>query len=594
MANLSPIDWGGPIQADQQGVEEARATTAQVGGATSQATRELGVDVSGLGQAAAQGILHSQALAATAAVKERQADTLQFIEGHPYVPKSLLQQRMAPDDYAQWDAAVGSNSQWKDKNIVPMYTVAGHLFDSEAKQARTDAGNLIGLPGWRGAWSSTEQAESSTVRERYVNRMAANQMVEDNSASDATSIDKVLDNAVTPADFDTAAKMAEGSTWLHPSVKKAYQERALAAKDAFPVQESIRAQDAGLMKQQLARLQGPDAAKYFPNSTPAKREVLEQTLQHQVKSSDAQAETNAGISWAQDTAQGLQLPGSAVIDRTAAQKQLGDLTGSPAKLRAAELELNRQMEEGDRAQESVEGRALIQGVANIASTGHMGSAVASVLSNPNGTKAAGAYHERLMLLERSTAKNDPQAQLEHAQAFIQARETLQHVRTTGMTFEQFLALPTPDKSSVLGAAVDPQQLKPLQTAFMAAQQTEKKNDEHPLSAEVGKEIRLIMKDAYGTDPNKVLTPEELSIHANIEKHVLDRRNMMEDTGGKAQDTDYAKWINEEVAKPASMHVLAPWTWDRPWKTETPAEQESRPSKTINGETRHWDGKAWVQ
>lgn len=278
MANLSPIDWGGPVQADQQGVEEARATTAQVGGATSQATRELGVDVSGLGQAAAQGILHSQALAATAAVKERQADTLQFIEGHPYVPKSLLQQRMAPDDYAQWDAAVGSNSQWKDKNIVPMYTVAGHLFDSEAKQARTDAGNLIGLPGWRGAWSSTEQAESSTVRERYVNRMAANQMVEDNSASDATSIDKVIDKATTPADFDTAAKMAEGSTWLHPNVKKAYQERALQAKDAFPVQESIRSKDVGLMKQQLDRLQGPDAAKYFSNSTPQQREVLEEQL----------------------------------------------------------------------------------------------------------------------------------------------------------------------------------------------------------------------------------------------------------------------------------------------------------------------------
>jgi hypothetical protein len=73
----------------------------------SASVRQLGAVVEGGAQAVTQGLLHTQALKATAAVKERQASTLSFIDSNPYVPKEVLRQRMSPEDYTAWHAGLG-------------------------------------------------------------------------------------------------------------------------------------------------------------------------------------------------------------------------------------------------------------------------------------------------------------------------------------------------------------------------------------------------------------------------------------------------------------------------------------------------------
>jgi hypothetical protein len=131
---LAPVDYGPQVAPDDSGLQAKE----QAGEAVFRDVRQLGSVVEGGAQAITQGILHTQALKATAAVKERQASTLSFIDSNPYVPKAVLQQRMRPEDYEAWHA--GLATEYQDKDAVPMFTAAGALFDSEAQQAREEAG----------------------------------------------------------------------------------------------------------------------------------------------------------------------------------------------------------------------------------------------------------------------------------------------------------------------------------------------------------------------------------------------------------------------------------------------------------------------
>lgn len=274
MTILAPIEWGGPVSADTQGVEMESQALGQREKSFAYA-HELGANIEGGAKVVVQGILHNQALAATAQLKEKQANTLKFIESNNYVSKADLQQRMAPEDFESWSGQLGE--QYKDKDAVPMWTVAGELFDSEAKKARDEAGKIISLPGWRDKWSSTERTESSTIRERYVNRPAADQMFADQQAQAKAAIDSLIESG----SFDEAAAAARGSPWLRPPLREAEAKAALAGKDAYPAQVAMRTGDVKGMNEQLTALRGADAAEKFPNLTEKQRLTLTDQLRRE-------------------------------------------------------------------------------------------------------------------------------------------------------------------------------------------------------------------------------------------------------------------------------------------------------------------------
>jgi hypothetical protein len=277
---LPPIQWGPPVTADLSGVDAASRAVAsheQV----YQNARQLGATIEGGAQAVAQSILHSQSLKATAAVKERQAATLQFIDSNPYVSREVLRQRMSPEDYAAWEAGAGGTPEWKDKPAVPMYIAAGPLFDSETKQARQEAGNLISLPGWRGDWDAAEREQSSVIRERYVNRMAADQMIADLRSSSLSAIDKMVDSAVVKSDLDIPIKAAETSPVLSPSERRVTSNKVRVARDSFDAEQAMLRTDVVGMKTELDKLRGPKAAEDFPNMTEKQRLDLSQRLERQ-------------------------------------------------------------------------------------------------------------------------------------------------------------------------------------------------------------------------------------------------------------------------------------------------------------------------
>lgn len=275
---LEPINWGGEVAPDNSGLNaQAQAISEQK--QVFSEVHALGGVMEGGSTAVAQALLHTQAIKATAAVKERQASTLQFIDSNPYVPKAVLQQRMAPEDYTAWHA--GLATEYQDKEAVPMFTAAGALFDSEAQQARQQAGSIISLPGWRQNWASTEQTESATIRERYVNRLAADQMISDQGSQSLMAIDKQFDSAVRPEDIQVGIDMAKNSPWLKPAARKFKMEQGGVLKDSFTADNFMKGHDVEGMENELVKLRSDNANELYPHMTEKQRLDLTNRLERE-------------------------------------------------------------------------------------------------------------------------------------------------------------------------------------------------------------------------------------------------------------------------------------------------------------------------
>jgi hypothetical protein len=256
---LAPVDYGPQLQTDNEGYYTAR----QERDAVVREARQLGSVVEGGARNIVQGRLHTQALQATALVKEKQAGTLAFIDLNPYVNKDVLQQKMSPEDYAAWHA--GLASEYKDATAVPMFTAADSLFKSEAKQVRAAAGQSISLPGWREKWEATEKTESATIQERYVNRLAADQMIADQRYQTLDAHDRLVEAAVKPEDIQAASDFAKTSPWLKPAERHFVMAKDLVAKDSFVARQAMLALDTAVMKSELSKLRSDNAAELYPN-----------------------------------------------------------------------------------------------------------------------------------------------------------------------------------------------------------------------------------------------------------------------------------------------------------------------------------------
>jgi hypothetical protein len=277
---LAPIDYGPQVQADTQGLQ-AQMQAVREHEAVFQEVRQLGANVEGGAQAITHGILQVQAAKATADVKEKQAQTLEFIDNNKYVSFDDLRKKMTPEDFSAWHAKLPaeyhSDAEGGDQ-AVPMFTAAGALFDSAAKQARESASQIISLPGWRTGWQASEQTESATIRERYVNRIAADQMIADQRAQVLTAADRMVDSAFRKEDFDTAVAVLQTNKFLSPAERRVKTEEVLAKKDSFDALTAMTKGDVATMGVELAKLKGPNAAAEFPNLSPRQRLTLEQQL----------------------------------------------------------------------------------------------------------------------------------------------------------------------------------------------------------------------------------------------------------------------------------------------------------------------------
>lgn len=392
---FAPVEYGPQVASDTQGLQELR----QQQQAVFSGVHELGGAIEGGAAAITQGLLHTQALKATAAVKEKQAQTLQFIDSNPYVAKTDLRAKMSPEDYTTWHDGLGAD--YKDSDAVPMYAAAGALFDSEAKQARDAAGQVISLPGWRNRWNSTEQTESATIRERYVNRLAADQMIADQRSQTLMAVDKMVDAAVKPEDIQAAATMADTSPWLKPAERRFIIEKTLVAKDSFVARQALLGGDTEVMAAELTKLKGDKSVEFYPNMNVKQRLDLvgQLTREHAFK-------------FAKDVAEreivGPNVDEHGNVNRTGIAEKLGAYNGPNKEdvTRAVKVEEDAKLDISNKRNAEVQKSILRAGQNPM--TGRF--SYAKAMQNPEARKAAEQLNrtapELLTALSREETRNE--------------------------------------------------------------------------------------------------------------------------------------------------------------------------------------------
>jgi hypothetical protein len=287
MANFSPIDYGAPVAAKTQGISELQSAEQQHAQKNIAEIQQVGGFVGAKATEITQGIIHTQTLKATAALKSQQADVINFIEQNPTVAKDDVAKYMSSDDYQAWHAALGQ--EFKNSDKVPMYTVASDLFNSASKKAREEAGQLISpmAPGVRDNWMDTAALEAATTKELRVDRIAAGQMVADHRAQTMGAFEDMLNKAVLPRDIDDAIAGISGSPWLHPAEREAAKQKALRARDSLGADQAMRAMDVPGMERELIKLEKPDAAQSYQHLDERERVALSGQLRTHIKAAQA-------------------------------------------------------------------------------------------------------------------------------------------------------------------------------------------------------------------------------------------------------------------------------------------------------------------
>lgn len=286
MATFSPVDYGGKVGVDDSGSQALARANEENAASNLSVARDVTNIAGNAGLEITKGVLHTQTLKATAALKAQQADIINFIEQHPTVSKDDLQQYMSQGDYEAWHASLSPEDRNSDK--VPMYKVAGDLFNSASRKARETAGQLIGPLSMRRDWTDTAALEAATTKESRVDRIAAGQMVADQRAQTMGAFDDMLNKAVTPRDVDDAIAGISGSPWLHPAERKAAKEKGLKVKDSLAADHAMRASDITGMKAELIKLEKPDAAQSYQHLEEKERLALANQLRTHIKAAEAE------------------------------------------------------------------------------------------------------------------------------------------------------------------------------------------------------------------------------------------------------------------------------------------------------------------
>jgi hypothetical protein len=289
MANFSPVDYGSHVEARTQGVDAMQRAEQQHAQKNLATIEQVGGFVAGQAREITQGIIHTQTLKATAALKAQHADIINFIEQNPTVAKDDVQKYMSQDDYNAWQASLGP--EYKSADKVPMYTVSGELFNSASKKAREEAGQLISpmAPGVRDGWMQTAALEAATAKEMRVDRIAAGQMVADHRAQTMGAFEEMLNKAVIPRDIDDAIAGISGSPWLHPAERQAAKEKALKARDSLGADQAMRAGNVKSMQAEIIKLEKPDAAQSYQHLEERERVSLTNQLRTHINAAQADA-----------------------------------------------------------------------------------------------------------------------------------------------------------------------------------------------------------------------------------------------------------------------------------------------------------------
>lgn len=173
-----------------------------------------------------------------------------------------------------------------DREDIPMWTVAGAIFDARTRKLVADASNEITTGGWRAAFQDSVQMDL-IKRKASLNSKSA-KALDDYLTEEQTSSALVRANAAA-AMADSAARAEafvkvrediKSSGAMDPSYKDRLVEAVEKMEQAAPVYAALRNEDYGAMAEMIGQLNDP--AK-FSRLKPEERYALSERLKAEVK-----------------------------------------------------------------------------------------------------------------------------------------------------------------------------------------------------------------------------------------------------------------------------------------------------------------------
>lgn len=314
MSTLQPISYGPEVQADTRGVSSLEQATAQHDTQLTGAEQYAADAVTKTSSTIAQGILHSQALKATADNMKSTADTLNYIQTHPTVQKEDLLGIVGP---ASTDKILGTlkpSDYDSDTGAIPMYRIAGQVFSERGQQARQDSGAQISLPGWRQSWDQAAQTEESQKLE-HVNQIAGHQLIDDQQQKVKNFVVQTMNSASSLKDFDVAANGVSGTTWFSPDEKQALIANIRTQRDSWVANRAMAmppAQGLQPMKDELTRLQSNVSEKLYPGLDEKQKLTLTTELTNRIKLAQSSLEADDSLSKQFQIAQNREIRGKVI------------------------------------------------------------------------------------------------------------------------------------------------------------------------------------------------------------------------------------------------------------------------------------------
>lgn len=277
MSNISPIDYGGPVQADTSGVEATQQAQAVKHQFESGVVQSAGENVGTGADTFMRAIVQRQALTATAAQDKTAADTIDFIKRNPTVKLSDLESFMgveATQNLTQ-DSNVksllhlaGVDGYGRDTNL-PMHAIGKPLYEMRTSAGRAEAAQNIALPGWRNQWMLHAQAEDTNKAALHVNPELARQAVAEGREQTLLALDSQVASARVPDDIQKAIAGVDHAAYLSYPERKVLHERYSKEMDKFEGNQAMNSDDPLEMEKELKKFADPETN--YPHMNPDER-----------------------------------------------------------------------------------------------------------------------------------------------------------------------------------------------------------------------------------------------------------------------------------------------------------------------------------
>jgi hypothetical protein len=280
MAQFAPIDYGPQVSPVTTGVREMEQAVEEHGQKRLGAERNLGEQLKDTSLTVLQNKLHRETTEASTKAAEGTELALKTIEDNPYVMTRDAVAQAAPEAADQlWEQARASGEVKTDDQgheTIPTHVIGRQLYMTMAKKSREEAAKGISLPGWRGEFLKTAEAETLAKQERWIDPKLAAQRTAYDRAVTLTSADKAANLASTPEDFELPIRQVETSPSLSPPEKAAKIANYRARQDTVIIDRAMKnpVANEAILKSELLKLQSPNAKTSYPNHDEKERADL--------------------------------------------------------------------------------------------------------------------------------------------------------------------------------------------------------------------------------------------------------------------------------------------------------------------------------